>query len=84
MKIWTHPWVLKMAEVRDELKKKYDDDEDSFIDDEESDENKSFSSSNSSSDEEKEKVSDSGGEGPSKGAGQKRGTRRTRAKARYS
>ncbi|XP_012940516.1 transcriptional regulator ATRX [Aplysia californica] len=79
MKIWTHPWVLKLAEIRDELKMKYDD-EDSFIDDDSLDE-RSFSSSGSSSDDDK-KMSDSGGEGTSAGAGQKRGTRRTRAKAR--
>ena len=81
MKIWTHPWVLKLAEIRDELNRKYDD-EDSFIDDDDSDE-RSFSSSDSSSDDDA-KMSDSGGEGTSKGAGQKRGTRRTRAKARYT
>ena len=40
MKIWTHPWVLKMAEIRDELNRKFDDDDDdSFIDDEDEDSN---------------------------------------------
>ena len=42
MRIWTHPWVLKMNEIRNELKNMYDD-EDSFIDD-------TNSSSNSESD----------------------------------
>ncbi|KAH9519844.1 hypothetical protein Btru_071056 [Bulinus truncatus] len=42
MKIWTHPWVLKLAEIRDESKVKFDDD-DSFIDDDDSDEERSFS-----------------------------------------
>ncbi|OWF43774.1 Transcriptional regulator ATRX [Mizuhopecten yessoensis] len=32
MRIWTHPWVLKMDEVRQEKKAKWDD-EDSFVDD---------------------------------------------------
>ncbi|XP_067663405.1 transcriptional regulator ATRX-like isoform X2 [Haliotis asinina] len=32
MKIWTHPWVLKLAEIRADNKMKYDDSEDSFID----------------------------------------------------
>ncbi|XP_060067660.1 transcriptional regulator ATRX-like [Ylistrum balloti] len=32
MRIWTHPWVLKMDEVRQEKKAKWDD-EDSFIED---------------------------------------------------
>ncbi|RUS80227.1 hypothetical protein EGW08_012023 [Elysia chlorotica] len=80
MKIWTHPWVLKLAEIRDELKMKYDD-EDSFIDDE-SDGERSFSSSDSSSENEKMNLSDSGGEGTSLGPHSKKGTRRTRAKAR--
>lgn len=79
MKIWTHPWVLKLAEIRDELKMKYDD-EDSFIDDD-SDGERSFSSSESDS-EEKKYDSDSGGEGTSQGPHGKKGTRRTRAKAR--
>ncbi|GFS20517.1 alpha thalassemia/mental retardation syndrome X-linked homolog [Elysia marginata] len=81
MKIWTHPWVLKLAEIRDEQKMKYDD-EDSFIDDE-SEAERSFSSSDSSSEEEKLVLSDSGGEGTSLGPHSKKGTRRTRAKARY-
>ena len=59
---------------------KYDD-EDSFIDDE-SDGERSFSSDGSSSDEEKMVLSDSGGEGTSLGPHSKKGTRRTRAKAR--
>ncbi|XP_050416809.1 transcriptional regulator ATRX, partial [Patella vulgata] len=45
-KIWTHPWVLKLSEIRQEAKAKYDDEEDeedelsndSFIDDSTSDE----------------------------------------------
>ncbi|XP_070197492.1 transcriptional regulator ATRX homolog isoform X3 [Littorina saxatilis] len=85
MKIWTHPWVLKMAEIRDELKMKYDD-EDSFIDDEYSDEEKSFgsdSSSSSSSEEEKpvkekSENEESAGEGTSSG----RRSRRLRNKDR--
>ncbi|CAL1534464.1 unnamed protein product [Lymnaea stagnalis] len=81
MKIWTHPWVLKLAEIRDESKMKYDD-EDSFIDDDDSDEERSFSSTNSTSDEDKKEASDSGGEGPSARPPPGRGTKRTRAKAR--
>ncbi|KAK6172939.1 hypothetical protein SNE40_016493 [Patella caerulea] len=45
-KIWTHPWVLKLSEIRQEAKAKYDEEEeeedelsnDSFIDDSTSDE----------------------------------------------
>ncbi|KAH9519843.1 hypothetical protein Btru_071052 [Bulinus truncatus] len=82
MKIWTHPWVLKLAEIRDESKVKFDDD-DSFIDDDDSDEERSFSSSNSTSeDDKKEAMSDSGGEGTSSKPTLARGTKRTRAKAR--
>ncbi|BFZ24319.1 hypothetical protein BsWGS_27358 [Bradybaena similaris] len=80
MKIWTHPWVLKLAEIRDELKARYDDEE-SFIDDSSDDEKEmSFSSSSSSSD--KKSWSDSGEEGTSSKRKGKQGTRRTRAKAR--
>ncbi|CAG5116055.1 unnamed protein product, partial [Candidula unifasciata] len=81
MKIWTHPWVLKLAEIRDELKAKYDDD-DSFIDDDGNTEDEmSFSSSSSSSEDDKA-GSDSGQEGTSSKAKKQKGTRRTRAKAR--
>ncbi|KAK6975334.1 transcriptional regulator ATRX, partial [Biomphalaria glabrata] len=82
MKIWTHPWVLKLAEIRDESKVKFDD-EDSFIDDDESDEERSFSSSNTTSEDDKKgAMSDSGGEGTSSRPTFRGGTRRTRAKAR--
>ncbi|BFZ14845.1 hypothetical protein BsWGS_17884 [Bradybaena similaris] len=80
MKIWTHPWVLKLAEIRDELKMKYDDD-DSFIDDDDSEEEQSFSSSGSSSEGDKG-VSDNGKKGASAKLNMQRGTKRTRAKAR--
>ncbi|CAG5119169.1 unnamed protein product, partial [Candidula unifasciata] len=80
MKIWTHPWVLKLAEIRDELKMKYDDDEDSFIEDD-SEEEQSFSSSGSSSEDDKG-VSENGKKGASAKTNVQRGTKRTRAKAR--
>lgn len=64
MRIWTHPWVLKMAEVRQEMKNMFDD-ESSFIDDTSSSESESEAKStsgsasdnsfNSGSDEEKKK-----------------------------
>ncbi|XP_076446217.1 uncharacterized protein LOC143283763 [Babylonia areolata] len=71
MKIWTHPWVLKLAEIRDESKVRYDDN-DSFIDDEDSNE-QSFNSSSSSSESEKAvSDDDSAGEGTSSGHRSKR------------
>lgn len=57
------------------------DDDDSFIDDD-SDEDRSFSSSGSSSEDDKA-VSDSSGKAASSRINMQRGTRRTRAKARY-
>ncbi|XP_041358763.1 transcriptional regulator ATRX-like [Gigantopelta aegis] len=52
MKIWTHPWVLKLAEIRDEAKRQYNDEDDldddgsdldSFIDDEDDEEEEELS-----------------------------------------
>ncbi|XP_076468089.1 uncharacterized protein LOC143298937 isoform X2 [Babylonia areolata] len=80
MKIWTHPWVLKLAEIRDESKMKYDD-EDSFIDDDASDEEKSFGSDDSSSNE-SETPAKAASEDESAGEGTSAGRRSRRLRNR--
>ncbi|XP_053400537.1 transcriptional regulator ATRX-like [Mercenaria mercenaria] len=65
MRIWTHPWVLKLDEIRQENKRQFDDtddDDDSFINDSGSDEDSfvddSTTSSSNSSDEDNGNSSD--------------------------
>ena len=51
MRIWTHPWILKLDEIRQENKRMYDS-ESSFLDD---DDDESEMSLSSSDDEKKKK-----------------------------
>ncbi|KAL8573406.1 hypothetical protein ACOMHN_032421 [Nucella lapillus] len=81
MKIWTHPWVLKLAEIRDINKMKYDD-EDSFVDDEYTDEEKSFGSDDSSSNDSEAPAKPAASDEESAGEGTSSGRRSSRLRNR--
>ncbi|KAH3820866.1 hypothetical protein DPMN_122615, partial [Dreissena polymorpha] len=58
MRIWTHPWVLKLDEIRQENKRQFDDSKDSFIEDEDSKAEDSFINDFTTSDEDDNVMSD--------------------------
>ncbi|XP_052283753.1 transcriptional regulator ATRX-like [Dreissena polymorpha] len=58
MRIWTHPWVLKLDEIRQENKRQFDDSKDSFIEDEDSKAEDSFINDSTTSDEDDDVMSD--------------------------
>ncbi|XP_071124633.1 transcriptional regulator ATRX homolog isoform X2 [Mytilus edulis] len=65
MRIWTHPWVLKMAEVRQEMKNMFDD-ESSFIDDTDTSQSESEAKSTSAAGSASDNSFNSGSEEESK------------------
>ncbi|KAL4229967.1 hypothetical protein ACF0H5_010356 [Mactra antiquata] len=72
MRIWTHPWVLRLDEIRQENKRQFDDsDEDSFVDD--GSDSDSFVDSTPSS--------SSGSDDEASGGSKKKNKRKTRGKA---
>ncbi|WAQ98083.1 ATRX-like protein [Mya arenaria] len=59
MRIWTHPWVMKLDEIRQENKRQFSDSEDSFVDDGDTDEMDSFIDDSSTSNSDNDNLSDS-------------------------